>query len=180
MPRSSTTWTARPPNSGKKKGKPSKKQLEIKGFFEEFFATKDYRDRLKERINKGKAMPIEALGYYYVYGKPKERVQLLGSAGEEMTHDDLITALVARFTRLASTRHIGEGTPQDAAETIGGTVLELERSGTTESTPAGGDVDGLAPIGGERVWESTMSDNTSSDADRMGDDGDAESRGQSI
>jgi hypothetical protein len=130
MGRSRTTWVRRPPNAGKKKGTTNRATREIKHFFRSFFDSPEYRDSLKTRILKGKAMPIEQLGYYYVYGKPKERVQLLEAEEEALTRDDLIVALTARFARLANAHIREQGAPQDQL----GTLLVVE----APSRPNGG------------------------------------------
>jgi hypothetical protein len=132
MARSSTTWTTRPTNAGKPRGT-NKATREIKDFFRSFFDSREYRDSLKTRILKGKAMPIEQLGYYYVYGKPKERVELHGAEEEALTGDDLIAALVVRLTRLATDRPLDSGAPQAQPAITEGPVLVV--GSTSESVP---------------------------------------------
>ena len=150
MARNSSTWTreTRPRSPGRTRARPRKATLEIKDFYSKFFNSTEYRDSLKQRILKGKAMPIETLGYYYLYGKPKERVQLLNGQGEDLRYDDLLNAIAIRITRLATSRHLGPGTPSPEAGATGGPVLELVRTSETEPASANGHVDGLAPVSG--------------------------------
>jgi hypothetical protein len=51
---------------------------EMQLYWESFFTSEEYRDKLKERINKGKAAHMEILLHHMVYGKPKETLALQG------------------------------------------------------------------------------------------------------
>jgi hypothetical protein len=65
---------------GRPKGVPNKATREIQQFAKEFLESPEYRARLKIRIERGQAMPIETLLYHYGYGKPKERIEIEGNA----------------------------------------------------------------------------------------------------
>ena len=65
---------------GRKPGAINKATREIKEFARDFLESDAYRARLRIRIERGQAMPIETLLYHYAYGKPKERIEIDGQA----------------------------------------------------------------------------------------------------
>ncbi len=69
------------PGSGRKKGMPNRATREIKEFFRALFESEEYQDGLKKRILAGKAMPIESLGFQYLYGRPKQVIEHGGKEG---------------------------------------------------------------------------------------------------
>ncbi len=54
---------------------PNRATREIKEFFRALFESELYQESLKKRILAGKAMPIESLGFQYLYGRPKQFVE---------------------------------------------------------------------------------------------------------
>ena len=54
----------------------------------EFLESEEYRDGVKLRVAQGKAPGIEALLWYYAYGKPAEKMEL--EAGKTLA--DLVMA----------------------------------------------------------------------------------------
>jgi hypothetical protein len=153
MPRTRTSWTQRPAGAGKPKGTLSHKRREVKEFFEKFFDSKEYQDNLKSRILRGKAQAIETLGYYYVCGKPKERVQIDDPHGLLSNHDAIAEAIIVRITSLATARSAQAGNPTDVTPGATGTVLLVEGTGQAEPITTGGDVDDVAVTVREGVRE---------------------------
>jgi hypothetical protein len=64
---------------GRPKGVPNKANRQIQQFARDFLESESYRERLRIRIERGQAMPIETLLYHYGYGKPKERIEVEGN-----------------------------------------------------------------------------------------------------
>jgi hypothetical protein len=65
---------------GRPKGVTNKATREIQAFAKDFLESDEYRARLRVRIERGQAMAIETLLYHYAYGKPKERIEVEGTA----------------------------------------------------------------------------------------------------
>jgi hypothetical protein len=65
---------------GRPKGVPNKATREVREWSKNFLESERYRDLLKVRIERGRAMVIETLLYHYAYGKPKERIEVEGNA----------------------------------------------------------------------------------------------------
>ena len=86
----------RPPNSGRTKGTPNKKSVEIKEFALGIVMDTVYQNNLKERALSGQLPPaIEQLLFYYAFGKPAETVKL----GED--RDNPFLSAAERQQRLA-------------------------------------------------------------------------------
>ena len=63
---------------GRKKGVPNKRNLEIQEVARRLLEDRDYQAQLKVRLISGKAPVIEQMLYWYAYGKPIDRIQLIG------------------------------------------------------------------------------------------------------
>ena len=58
--------------------------MEIHEFAKEVLEDPTYRARLKSRIIAGKAVAIEQLLYHYAWGKPIDRIELVGPMVQEV------------------------------------------------------------------------------------------------
>ena len=58
---------------GRMVGVPNKATIEIKSFARSILEDPTYQIKLRQRIENGEAPHIEALLYYYVYGKPQQQ-----------------------------------------------------------------------------------------------------------
>jgi hypothetical protein len=69
---------------GRKKGVLNKRTIEIREFARGVLEDPEYRAQLKSRLLKGTSPAIEQLLYYYAYGKPIDRIQLVGPVAQEV------------------------------------------------------------------------------------------------
>ena len=81
MPYNFTKGMKRPPGAGRRKGALNKKTIEIREFAKTLLEGQDYKDRLKVRIQIGKAPEIEKLLYHYAYGRPPDKVEVTNPDG---------------------------------------------------------------------------------------------------
>lgn len=70
---------------GRPKGVPNKRTLEIHEFARSVLEDPTYRAKLTQRIIAGKAVAIEQLLYAYAWGRPLERIQIIGPVLSEVT-----------------------------------------------------------------------------------------------
>lgn len=73
--------TPKPPTSGRRAGTPNKATGEFKQFLRGIFESQEYRDKVKDRILKGKAPDLEKYMLQLLYGKPPESVQVSNPDG---------------------------------------------------------------------------------------------------
>lgn len=66
----------RPRTGGRRIGTPNKVTLEIKAFARSLLEDPTYQAKLRQRILDGNAPQIEQLLYHYVYGKPRQELEL--------------------------------------------------------------------------------------------------------
>lgn len=69
---------------GRKKGIPNKRSLEIQEFARGLLEDPAYQVQLRARLIAGKTPVIEQLLYYYAYGKPVDRIELIGPMVKEV------------------------------------------------------------------------------------------------
>jgi hypothetical protein len=74
---------SRNPN-GRPKGSRNKTSLEVADFCRTMIESRDYRASLKARLLEGKAPHMEPLLWYYAYGKPIDRIELVGPMIQEV------------------------------------------------------------------------------------------------
>lgn len=148
MPSPFVRGRPRPANAGRRKGSQNKATKDIKEWFGKFFSSQEYRDNVKARILKGKAPHVETLGYYYLYGKPKERLQLLNGAGQELTHDDLLNTLTVRITRFIASRTTPLGVDPPEQGPVVDAVVQLESPSEAEPTDSNGHLGHVVDPGG--------------------------------
>ena len=84
---------------GRPPGREDNARRDIKEFYREFFESEEYRENLKARIKKGKVVPLEVLGHYYAYGKPKIKVEV-GLPPGQFSLADIGTMLTPAEARL--------------------------------------------------------------------------------
>jgi hypothetical protein len=74
--------------AGRPKGVLNKVTVEVKQAAQALVEDPDYRRTLALRLKKGRAAPaVEAMLWYYAYGKPKEMVELTGPNGTPLIPD---------------------------------------------------------------------------------------------
>jgi hypothetical protein len=66
------------PGPGRPKGSRSKTKLEIAAVARQLIESREYKSSLKKRLIEGKAPHMEPILFYYAYGKPVDRIQLIG------------------------------------------------------------------------------------------------------
>jgi hypothetical protein len=67
--------------AGRRKGVPNKATVEVKELSAQLLDDPEYRERLQKRLRSGDVAPaVECMLWYYRFGKPKERVEVDGSA----------------------------------------------------------------------------------------------------
>lgn len=81
-PRGNPDLPARGP--GRPKGSRNKTSLEIEALAKNLLESPEYRQSLKKRLIEGKAQAIEQILYYYAYGKPVDRIELIGPMLQEV------------------------------------------------------------------------------------------------
>jgi hypothetical protein len=69
---------------GRPKGSKNKTKLEIAEIARQLLESREYRTSLRRRIIDGKSPMIEQLLYYYAYGRPIERLQLIAPVMSEV------------------------------------------------------------------------------------------------
>ena len=68
----------KPNPGGRPKGSRNKTSLEIAAVARQLIESREYKKSLKQRLIDGKAPHMEPILFYYAYGKPVDRIQLLG------------------------------------------------------------------------------------------------------
>jgi hypothetical protein len=71
---------------GRTAGTPNKGTTEIKELARSLLKDPTYLEKLKRRLQTGRAQRIEELLYHYAYGKPTQNVEVSG----EMTLEELV------------------------------------------------------------------------------------------
>jgi hypothetical protein len=67
----------RGPGPGRPKGVPNKATTEVKKLCTALVEDADYQARFRTRMLAGKLPPmVEAMAWYYAFGKPREQIQL--------------------------------------------------------------------------------------------------------
>ena len=61
---------------GRRRGTLNLATRDIKEFARELLESPEYQESLKKRILKGKTPPVEVLLHYYVYGRPKNELEV--------------------------------------------------------------------------------------------------------
>ena len=80
MPNAGHRNLKRGPGPGRPKGVPNKATVEVKRICTELVEDPDYRQRFRARMVAGKLPPmVEAMTWYYAFGKPKEQIDLTAS-----------------------------------------------------------------------------------------------------
>jgi hypothetical protein len=74
---------SRNPN-GRPKGSRNKTSLEIAAVARELVESPEYKASLKKRLIEGKAPHMEPVLFYYAYGKPVDRIQLIAPVAQEV------------------------------------------------------------------------------------------------
>jgi hypothetical protein len=75
----------RHPNpKGRPKGSRNKTSLEIAAVARQLVESREYRASLKKRLIEGKAPHMEPILFYYAYGKPVDRIELIGPMVKEV------------------------------------------------------------------------------------------------
>jgi hypothetical protein len=69
--------------NGRPKGSRNKTSTEVANFCRNMVESRDYRASLKRRLLDGKAPHMEPLLWYYAYGKPIDRIELVGPMIQE-------------------------------------------------------------------------------------------------
>jgi hypothetical protein len=69
---------------GRPKGSRNKTSIEVADFCRNMVESRDYRASLKQRLLDGKAPHMEPLLWYYAYGKPIDRIELIGPMVKEV------------------------------------------------------------------------------------------------
>lgn len=69
---------------GRPKGSRNKTKLEISEIARQLLESREYRSSLRRRIIEGKSPMIEQLLYHYAYGRPVEKIQLIGPMVKEV------------------------------------------------------------------------------------------------
>lgn len=87
--------------TGRPKGAKNKASRELKEFWREFFDSADYRESLKLRVSRGKAPHMELALHHYVFGKPKDTVQVEGTLTTERV-TEVRAALAGRIARIST------------------------------------------------------------------------------
>jgi hypothetical protein len=73
-----------PTRNGRPKGSRNKTTLEVADFARKMVESREYRASLKQRLLDGKAPHMEPLLFYYAYGKPVDRIELIGPMVKEV------------------------------------------------------------------------------------------------
>jgi hypothetical protein len=96
------------PGPGRPKGSRNKTKLEISDIARQLLESREYRTSLRRRIIDGKSPMIEQLLYYYAYGRPLEKIQIIGPVVTEVQR---LAALYDMTTEevLAEAQAIAEG-----------------------------------------------------------------------
>jgi hypothetical protein len=68
---------------GRPKGSRNKTSLEIAEVARKLVESREYRASLKARLIEGKAPHMEPILFYYAYGKPVDRIELVGPMIQE-------------------------------------------------------------------------------------------------
>jgi len=176
MARSSTTFTKRPANAGKKKGDIGGKSKEIKKFFADFISGKEYRENIKQRILKGRAPHIETLAFHYTCGKPAERVQIDDPNGLLNDHDAIAESLIVRITSIVASRSAQARNPTDVTPGTASDVLLVEGTSQAEPITAGGIVDDVADTCRSGMGKDTHGSGDDQDVGGTGDQATSPSR----
>lgn len=69
---------------GRPKGSRNKTSLEIAAVARELVENRAYKASLKKRLIEGKAPHMEPVLFYYAYGKPVDRIELIGPMVKEV------------------------------------------------------------------------------------------------
>ena len=87
------------PGSGRKRGTLNKVTLEVRETMRAITDDPEYQKKLGERVKSGKAAPaIEALVWYYAYGKPSDQLNVhahVAGKFDHMTTEELRAQLFA-------------------------------------------------------------------------------------
>jgi hypothetical protein len=68
---------------GRPKGSRNKTSLEIAEVARKLVESREYKASLKQRLIEGKAPHMEPILFYYAYGKPIDRIELVGPMIQE-------------------------------------------------------------------------------------------------
>jgi hypothetical protein len=69
---------------GRPKGSRNKTSLEIAAVARQLVESREYKASLKKRLIEGKAPHMEPILFYYAYGKPIDRIELVGPMLQEV------------------------------------------------------------------------------------------------
>lgn len=69
---------------GRPKGSKNKTKLPVSELARKFLESDEYYTSLKARLLEGRAQQIETLLWYYAYGKPIDRIHLIGPMAQEI------------------------------------------------------------------------------------------------
>jgi hypothetical protein len=69
---------------GRPKGSKNKTRLEIAQVARQLVESREYKASLRKRLIEGKAPHMEPILFYYAYGKPVDRVELIGPMVKEV------------------------------------------------------------------------------------------------
>jgi hypothetical protein len=71
-------------HDGRPKGSRNKTSTEVADFCRNMIESREYRASLKRRLLDGKAPHMEPILFYYAYGKPVDRIELIGPMVKEV------------------------------------------------------------------------------------------------
>jgi hypothetical protein len=129
--------------NGRPKGSRNKASQEIAQLARRLLSDRPYRRHLKARLRDGTAPHIEALLYYYAYGKPVERHELTGTDGAPLP-PALVIYLPAKDAAPWPALEYGHGPADDAGP------AESRPLGTPPPPPA--PAPALGPQTERRQW----------------------------
>lgn len=69
---------------GRPKGSRNKASIEIAAVARNLLESRAYKASLKKRLIEGKAPHMEPILFYYAYGKPVDRIELVGPMVQEV------------------------------------------------------------------------------------------------
>lgn len=161
---------------GRTKGSVNKYAGVGREFARRMLGDKEYLKSLRERLRRGKAPEIEKLLFLYAYGRPLEKIELTGADGgpiETIDRTDLTNTVLGRLVTVL--RRTGEGDQSSPGnidhDGAGSTPILLEADGTFKPDASTGAVVDLADSGGTRMGQGDRHNDSSTDAERLDDDG---------